>query len=304
MKSDLKIILGVVVILLLAEISLRLFSDLLSLNIKHIRSIPSSVAQLRQEKRTMVFLGNSLINNAINQNLFSDQLKINNCSDVFLVKITPDDTSLWDWYYIYKHNLIIPHCPDLLIVGFAGPHLSDQLKPVPRRLAGFFCTFEDLPELIGFGMKSTTDILDFIVGSISQIYVNREVIRNRILDPFIYKYRESTQYINGLIRAINVKESKNPRSTYKLLQAFIHLAKERNTMLVFIAMPVVNLYTIDPALIQLLRSNNVVFSDYRAAPFIKKDMFLDSMHLDEAGRDVFSKNLADSPVLLDSLCNK
>jgi len=76
------------------------------------------------------------------------------------------------------------------------------------------------------------------------------------------------------------------------MERFLELLHERDIKLVFIAMPVVQDYSLDEAMVETIRERDGVVYDYRHLDEITDNMFLDPIHLNESGSRVFTRRLA------------
>lgn len=240
--------------------------------------------------RSILFLGNSLMGHALNLAQFQKRIPGKTSDSIVSYKVVPDGTSIWDWYCIVKNNFSKPeYAPDFLVVGIAW----EKENPVPSRLAGHFCRVVDLGDLINMGMNSSSDILEYMVANTSMLYVLREPIRKRLLDIMVPDYREETQKINAAIQ--KKSDKKNTGSLYekrnKVLTHFMKLLSVTKVKPIFVAMPVANRYGLNKTLVKTIYENNGVILDYRDLDGIKKNMYLDPIHLDERGSVIFTKKI-------------
>ena len=152
----------IIVCLALLELVFRAVAPLVSGNVKQISEIPEIAADLAQKKPAILFLGNSLMGNALDLKAFDQQANLN----MAYFKVIPDGTSLWDWSCIIKNSFIDEkRLPDVVVIGYAWA----QVGPVSTRLGGFFCSVKDLPELINLGMSDSSDVLEFLVSKVSKL---------------------------------------------------------------------------------------------------------------------------------------
>jgi len=290
MKSAIAVLLCV----LMAEVTITVCAPFLSGNIKHINKIPQVAHDLARQNgmvdESVLFLGNSLIGNAINLKQFDKEITNGSSRSVVAYKVVPDGTSFWDWYCIFKNNFADgKSAPRTIVIGFAW----EKEKPEPSRLAGHFCGLSDLPDLIELGMDDSSDVFEYIAASTSHLYALRETIHKRVLDMVVPYYREFAQKSNAVNREIAEKTeiTDAPGRSYELVERFLDMLEKNGTRAVFIAMPVVKDYSLDPALVQVIENGKGVLYDYRHLAGISKDMFLDPIHLDSRGGEVFTRSL-------------
>lgn len=292
--AEARVILCVLVALLGAEFALRALEPRLSGNLRHIHDIPAIMAKIETAGKSLLFLGNSLTNNAVDPQAFQ-HLSSNYRAGGAVEKITPDGTALSDWYCIYQ-NHIATHAapPEAIVLGFAWAQLSDQYPIDPVRLGGLFCRAADIQSLSSTGLSHHVNVLAFLAGAYSHVYLNREAIRNRVLDMLIPHYRDLTQSLNRIPDAEGADSgSTRPAYTYETLVRFIQDMAQRGTRLILVAMPVQDGYEIDPALIDVSELHGIQFLDMRHTPGIERTMFADPIHLNEEGRERFTAVLAN-----------
>ncbi|MCW9014613.1 MAG: hypothetical protein OQL06_12590 [Gammaproteobacteria bacterium] len=291
-----RVILGLFSILIVIEFSVRIFEDRLSGNLDHIFSIPQIVSQIDQFQKnsSIVFLGNSLTNNAIDSAIVESTLYKNLNSPVHALKVTPDGTAISDWYCIYNNRFNeLKQAPTYMVIGFAWGILSDQYPNNPSRLGGFFCDVDDIDDLSVTGLTNHQQLLRFIAGATSHVYVNRERIRNRILDMLIPNYKMITQKLNQTEESReNTRDARESKYTYLLLERMITSMQSKGTQLILIAMPVIEPYEVDEVLVRLTNKMQIPILDLRDTRYITDDMFKDSIHLNEKGRLKFSQQMA------------
>lgn len=303
LKYELWVIVCVACVLLLTEIGLRSTESFLSGNLNHIHQIPAIASKFGATEPSVLFLGNSLTNNAIDPLSFRKPYGIlhGRAPDV-VEKITPDGTSLSDWYCIYRNFIAGQKTePQVVVMGFAWAQLSDQYPIDPARLGGFFCSTGDIAELSSTGLSRHDNVLVFMAGAISHVYLNREAIRNRVLDMLIPNYRTVVQSLNnrpGMQPNGNAMPAQKANYTYDTLRRFSRLVEQSGARLVVVAMPVQESYPIDRNLITLANEEKITLLDLRDHPQLDHTMFADAIHLNDQGRQRFSQSLASE---LDAL---
>ncbi len=281
--------------MLLIECSMRLVEKHLSGSVEHILSIPEIISQIdsKQVDTNIIFLGNSLTNNAVDPAVVETQLSSQLNSSVQISKITPDGTALSDWYCIYKNQIqSLNSPPEYLVIGFAWAQLSDQYSINPTRLGGFFCTINDMEHLRETGLTNHQQAFRFLAGAASHVYVNREAIRNRILDMLIPDYQIITQKLNQTDNARQSDTTKNETHyTYNVFERLIRSIEARGTHVILISMPVIEDYDLDKEIYAIVDELNITLLDMRKNENIRTDMFKDSIHLNQLGQKVFSESI-------------
>lgn len=283
------------------ELALRALEPSLSGNLRHIHEIPTITAKIEGARSAFLFLGNSLTNNAIDPQVIQTSMPDSMAGNTVVEKITPDGTALSDWYCIYQNHIsTLNTAPDVIVLGFAWAQLSDQYPIDPVRLGGLFCKTGDIRQLAYTGLGNHVNVLAFLAGAYSHVYLNREAIRNRVLDAIIPYYRNITQSMNQAPGAnAEVQVTGKPVYTYETLGRFVHDMERHGTRLIAVAMPVQNDYEIDPTLVDVTKQHNIELLDMRHIPGIDDSMFADAIHLNEQGRLRFTAILSEKLARLE-----
>lgn len=292
--GDFKTILFVLIVLALCELALRNFASDLSENIEHIKSFPQTAKYISESKtKSVLFIGNSLVGNAVNMDQFVGKMRTLNNGGVGGYKMVPDASSLWDWYCIVKNTFTEQsQYPEVIVNGFAWWALSDQERPEPSRLGGYFCSINDIPDLYESGLKDVGDIAEYIVASKSLFFVNRNHIKERVLNNIIFEYQPSIQLINK--KTNYRKEALSQRKTYGLLRKYILLLKENGVTIVFVSMPVIDDYIVDDGLLNEMKRSGAEYLDFRHLEGITVEHYRDPIHLKADGSQIFTKKMISS----------
>ncbi|MET0067924.1 MAG: hypothetical protein ABW076_16390 [Candidatus Thiodiazotropha sp.] len=296
LKQDHYILFAILAIFLVLEAGIRLYETRLSGNINHIHEIPEIVDTYEQrDKPSILFLGNSLINESVNIEQLDEQLG----HRYRVHKITPDGTSVWDWSMILENQVFDSGADvkiDYLVMGFAWGLLSDTYRPNPSRLGGYFAGFSDYPELYRSGMNSFADLSEFGLGYVSKLFVNREAIRNKVMLTFIPYYERFVREANQAAGQPEEAQQSAPvgpsqAHSYRILDRLAERLEARGTRLVVIAMPVETPYAMDPDLIRQLQRPGVTFIDDRELFAGVSGVYKDGVHLNNRGSTDFTRRL-------------
>ena len=290
-----KIIIYLLLVIVGSEIAIRTLSSSLSDNIEHIEKIPEIVKGYSDVSESgsysILFIGNSLTDHAVDTGLLTSSIQANHSILIDSYKIVPDGTSLWDWYCLLKSD-IAPKIRGntIVVVGYAWGGEA----PTPSRLAGHFCDLTDLPELMSLGMDSFSYITDYLIGSISMLYVMKEDISKRILSEIIPYYKKSVRMLNE----VNSREKSNhyetviPSTDSKLVKKISEEVSSKGAKLVLMYMPVVNTYKAKEDINVAVESDGGVVLDYRYIADVETGIFKDPIHLNQKGRNTFTRRLA------------
>jgi len=290
-----RVVAGLLIAVLAVEVLLRVAEEDLSGNITHILSIPSIIEEIdSNEYESLVFLGNSLTNRAVHSPIINEALNKNNAGLYQSFKLIPDNSALAEWYCIYQNQLQeVQEQPEAIIIGFAWDQISDQSLIKPARLGAFFCRKEDLEQLSVTALGHHVKQLQFYAGYISHVYVNREAIRNRMLEPIIPDYLDITRKINQTNNQ-NAQEAMESefQYTYKLFTSLVEDIRAAGSDIILLAMPVIQDYVIDENLVRITQDLDVHLIDMRHTGLITKSMYRDAIHLNLEGSQIFSEVIA------------
>ncbi|MCM8885155.1 MAG: hypothetical protein LC541_17965 [Candidatus Thiodiazotropha sp.] len=297
-----KVLLTLLIVLVVAETLLRLVESHLSGNVAHIQEIPELSAQYDQYSEPgILFLGNSLSNNAIDAPLFRSEMDEQGVVFSVIEKIVPDATTIWSWSCILRNRIFeLDNKPNTVFIGFAWNQLADQSRLLPTRLGGFFCTNTDLMHLARQAKVSSAEIGEFLTASTFRMFTHREIIRNKVLELLIPHYVTATQDINR--RQRNETAQRNEHSmTYSELEEIVSSIKSFDKDVVLLAFPIRDKsYELDTDLVTLAKDHNVSLLDYRNLDGITKESFLDEMHLSENGSALLTRRLVEDFVKIRS----
>lgn len=277
------------------ELFVRLRESALSLDVQHIRRIPSIAQELmRGEGGRVLFLGNSMTRNGVDVPIVEQELRAEGLnSPLRIERVYPDATGLAEWYYAFNHYFVAAgRLPDVLIIGFAANDLSDNRPPQPSRLAQYYTGAGDVPEVFAHDVKDFEARAEFLLSRLSASFANRTRMRERALDMFIPYYRESAQEINRAQQVMKKKEGAPAAPTYRRLERLGRLAASRGVRVLLVAMPQREPYELDQQLQPTIERAGMTLIDARAPDGLGREAFVDEMHLSTDGAAVYSRHLA------------
>lgn len=282
----------------------RVAGSWLSKDIAHMQTFGEraerfALASRHEKTLKTLFLGNSLTRYGVNQKVFTKETERQIERTLVTEKINPDNTSLAEWYYVYRNYFAdLEDGPDVLIIGFEGRHLRDAPARHLDRLAYYYRSDQSLPDLFHFDAKTFEQRAFFTLCQYSAAFANRDRIQRRLLDKLIPSYRDGMDQLNQ--RMLNEEASTQGEAvSYERLMKLIALAERKETQVILTAMPVPRQYEFDPELLDIVRSTSAVLVDCRLVPGIREEMFFDGLHMDEQAGELYSERLADlcAPIL-------
>ncbi len=294
-RTEFRVLLVVAGLFLLLEILIRIGGESLSKDIAHLRSFPRIAQEMAEfdadQGVRILFLGNSLTRHGVDQNAFAEVAEQDFGIAVQSVKMNPDNTDLADWFYAYRTFFSKPGInPDVLIIGFEGVHLRDAPSRHPDRLAQYYCTWSDWPDLCKYDLKTFEDRIYFILCRFSAAFGNRDRIQKRVLDKLIPDYRTGMDELNQRRNQNNKK--KQVVAEYEKLKELISIADQQGTKIILAAMPVPEEYEFDPGFLEVVNSSSAILIDCRKVEEITLPMFFDGLHMDKQAAKLYSSELA------------
>jgi hypothetical protein len=288
-----RVLVVVTVVLGFVEGSFLLGKHKLSKDVEHLQSFSKLAEQFAQApagQPTFLFLGNSLTRYGVDEAVFAEAFAEATGQTPFPLKIVPDNTAVADWSYVFRNQFVqADRAPDVLVIGFEGGHLRDAPSRHADRLAQYYCTWSDWPELCSRDLPDFESRAEFVLEKSSAMIGNRDRVTRRALDALIPGYRVGMDRINASLKK---HSTATPTITYDRLRTLIEAAQDHRSRVVLAAMPVPEHYEIDPSLLELVREKQIELLDLRKIEGMEPAMFFDGLHMDAAGAKVYSRALA------------
>jgi hypothetical protein len=284
-------------LLLLAgiEIAFRALAPQLSGNLVHIRDFDRLlVAFDAAPGPRALFIGNSLTNNAVQQQHFAALAGAMSGRSVETLKLVPDGTTLWDWRCIIE-RLTPARAGDVLVIGYAWAQIADQQTMNISRTFGLLCPLTELPATARFQDLTVGQWIEAGVSRLSLVYVLRERISSAVLAGIVPHYEIQLQRINDRARDADDTSATagSAQRTYASLKASLQRANDLGYRVVIVAMPTVRPYPVDPKLASTLEDIGVEYVDLRDEPWLQPSLFVDSIHLGPEGARQLTGVLAE-----------
>lgn len=294
-RTEIKVVCLVLLVLLGYEFIIRTQEEALSLDVKHIRQIPAiSSSLVRSEGLRVLFLGNSLTRNGVDAAVLEKELRAQGVGPLHIERVFPDESTISDWYYIFKDKFVdAGHLPNVLIVSFAEAHLQDNQAIKPDRLAGYFTSADDIPEIFANDVRDFDSRSDFLLSALSSSFANRTRVRTRLLDLLIPYYRDSAPRLNRTLQTTKSGKAENVQHTYHRLERLMAMAQKHGVRIIFVAMPQrEKVYPVDPQLRNIIEASEMTFIDCRTVEGLERENYIDEMHLNSNGGAIYSRYLA------------
>jgi len=289
-RSEARVLLIVLAAIAAVEGALRLWGDRLSSDIAHIRTIPSVASGIAGLSGTRVlFIGNSLTRHGLHLEDFDRGLGCPPGSAVSTARVYPDDTTVLDWYYLYRKEFVGRSAPDVLVLQYVRGQLSDATQVHGDRIAAYFGGWSVAREVMRLDMPTLGDRIDYALSSTFLIFAERERVSDRILAFVAPDYRKAARRVNEATQERTAGgEQPAKGDPYTRLERLLRLAAERRTHVVIVAMPQLREYRVDPRLTQTIQREGGVFVDMRDMKGLGDSEYLDGYHLSDHGAAIYS----------------
>jgi hypothetical protein len=294
-KGHWRAIILALALLLAVEGVVRWLEPSLSTDVRHIEHIPQTLRELAGNPGDHVlFLGNSLTREGVDMQvlrpvLARQQVNLQNLNFGF---VYPDSADILDWLYVYRHNVSEATRPDVLIVSFADDALADEDFPDPesiRRLARHHTAPADIPYVFSEDLTRLSQRGDFLISKLFVSFAHRERVRTRFLYSVLPNYQATQRAINQANAPTPTQGTALPDYHYSRLERFLELVDTQKVDVIFVAMPTLTPYLLDPALPGLVTNAGAQFIDLSTVLQLSSGDFKDYLHLNQAGAKIYSR---------------
>jgi hypothetical protein len=290
-----------VLALLGVEVLTRVELHGLSKDLRAFGAYPGRAAALAARSGIRVaVVGNSVAHEGIDATIFADALAALRNVSVRAELFTADHSYVNEWHYMVKRLFWRPGRPvDLLVVPFWRDNLYDGNSIETGRLAQFFTTLEDWPEVLGTDLGTTAARVGFVASGISASFAARDRMQQFVFIRMLPRYREFARLENAVgVRQQELTGTGRRRGTPSLrtLQRFVRGAREHGTRVCFVAVPTLHPEWDDPypRVRWLVGLAGMEYVDLRGMPGVDAASFVDLVHMNATGRAALSRRLAQA----------
>ena len=302
-----KVWLGLLVFLGALEIFTRVSLHDRSKDFRRFGGYPAKAAALvaTANAQRIAFIGNSATDRGVDPRVVEAALARNGRPAAAAELFVADQSRIDTWRYIFERYFARPERnPDLVVVSFYENDLEDGNPIEIGRLAQFFTTIRDWPELFRVNLRTLDDRASFVISSFSATYAASDRIRERILPALVPGFRDHSERINEIIfqheqqrRQRRAEAPTRPR--FAAVERLLDRAAERGVKLCFVAYPTLvaggrSPYDLAPELLALLARRAIPLIDLRNVPGLGPEFYADEVHLTEAGRARYSAALGEA----------
>lgn len=245
----------------------------------------------------MVVIGNSLVGHGVDPARLGESMGNIGGQTTALEVMHLPGSSLLTWQKMLDRFFWKAELPpvDLIVVVYAMEDgLADGRPSLHNlgRIATHYSAFEDWPELFRTGITATSDRIWFGLASVWDTFSLSEGLSHRILGLLISDYEAVQRRVHPAKlagqRAITAPRSEK-KWTYKTLGRLLETVAERGTRVCIVAYP--GKYPVDPEILPLVQTHRANLLDMRSQESLKREHFTDGFHLNERGRQIFTRAL-------------
>ena len=203
-----RIVIALAVALLAVEAVTRLKLIKMSKEFQQFHSYTPRAAALAQSPGVRIpIIGSSVVHEDVDPALFAARLGSLHDIKVHAVNFTADHSYVDTWYYmLQRYFWRAGNDTDLVVISFVGRGLYDKNEIEIGRLARFFTTIEDWPEVLSTDLTTTSERVEFLLSTFWASYAARdrmqELVFSRLFPNYkTYAYQQQSLLLAGRARA-------------------------------------------------------------------------------------------------------
>ena len=296
-KHRRRAVVAVALALVAFEAAFRLVEERVSADAKHAADAPAAVARLSEsEGPRLLVLGNSLVRDGVDRDRLRDRLA--DVSPVNVETLHPSASTVTDWRVLFE-RLVIPTedsdraAADVVVLGYAAEHLSDQAPVDPRRLGGYYVDHRTLTEVLWRDMRTLGDRVEVLAAYSLRTFAAADRLRLKTLAACVPAYEQTAERLNQVSsEPSRPGQAAGTARTYERLERLLDTARRHDVRVALVAFACGRPYELDPDLIELADEWNTPHLDLRHPPGVAAESFYDGYHMDPDAAAAFTDLLA------------
>jgi hypothetical protein len=294
-RSGAPAVAGFVLVLLgLIEAATRIWLVPASKDMRRFQGYPASArAFMRRPGFKVVLLGNSATERGVDPAQLGGALAAGWKRPVAAEMFVADSAEVRTLYWMldgefWKQGLN----PDLVIINFFDRNLEDGAPTDVGRLARYFTRPGDWAELFRVDLPQLETRMDWALSSLSAAFAARHRIKERLL-TLVPGYKRAL----GRINDVNFEHDRQGRFApadlpHAGLRRLLERARARHLALCFVAYPKQDRYEISREARRLIEDAGMQLVDLRHSEGLGPQHYEDNIHLNAAGRAIYTESLA------------
>ncbi len=248
----------------------------------------------------IALIGNSATQRGVDMGQLKSDLSGGKTGTVSADMFVADASRINTWHFMMNRYFWRPRLqPDLFVVTYYENELEDGNGIEIGRMAQFFTTPSDWPEVFRTDISENSQRADFVISSFWATFAARDRLKERVLKVAVPDYADYLEESNGINYRHAVLEAKGkPKvSTHRALARMLKLAREHGSKLCFVAFPTREPakplpYDLNGEAVRMIRDAGMYFVDLRKVPGLSPDKYADEIHLNDLGRPIYTRRLA------------
>jgi len=295
------IIIAVAVSLAMLEVVTRVVLYPASKDFVRFAQYPLLAESLVNRPGTRVALiGNSATEEGVDLATVVAELQRRDLGHVHVEMFVADASEITTWRYMLERYFWKPGFqPDLIVITFFDSLLSDDSEKEIGRLAQFFTSPSDWPDVFRTDLSGLSQRITFALSLGWATYAAKDRIKARVLGSLVpnYKRFESALAADAARHARHLGRTVATSGNYHALRRLLARAREVGSPICFIAFPMKTSgseapYELDVQAQWILQEAGMELIDLRAVPELTPNDYRDIIHLNESGRVKYSRRLA------------
>ena len=293
-----KVVVSVLAFVALWELASSLSAPFLGEDREHIHSFPEISERLAASDRQKVLvLGNSLTKWGVDGDLLREEMNRHGGRPVDVAVMHPVGTDVVDWNYILRtYCLDVHRNPDLVVIGFVAHHVPDLPVKRHRRLGGHFTAWSNRGELFEHALTNFDDRVENVLSGMFSCMGDQLVWSEGVLTGVVPGFRGGLRQLNHFHEgaAQRPENGRAPPKTYHRLARLMSRLRDAGIVGVFVAMPLPEIWDLDPKIEETAREAGMTFLDARSIEGLAAEDFQDGYHLGETGTRKYTAWLAEA----------
>jgi lysophospholipase L1-like esterase len=303
-KRALLIALMFVFALVLLEVGTREALVPVSRDLDRLGSFPGRARSLAEAPapNSIVFIGDSVTDRVELEPIQAEWEAVTGKS-LAADKFVAYNSNLASWYWMSEQYFWKPDLkPDLIVVTYYDEMgLADSRVRDVGNLARFFTDAGDRRSLFKHDLRTFRQRADYLLSSVSLAYAMRDRIRDRTIGliPQYRGFARTTNEFNYQYEQEHAAQATaDSTPTYDALRRFLTRARQEGVKVCFVAFrprpeaSPLPAYSLDPEVLDMIADAGMLHLDLRDMDELSTAMYEDAVHLNERGRPIYAKRLA------------
>lgn len=206
-----------------------------------------------------------------------------------------DSAEVTTWHFMLRRFFWRPKLrADVVVLLYYGDGLFDSREPEIGRLAQFFSTAADIPELFRGYLPSLGQRIEYLASAWWMTYAARDRLRERVLKAVVPDHARYSRRVNDWQYAHRPTAAAASQPGFQKLARLLAEARANGMQVVVVALPTApsRRDEVPKTLIETVEQAGMTFLDNRVMPGLPPDLFPDGLHLADEGKAIYTPLLA------------